>query len=66
MKPKELRQKNKEELMKLLEELEEKKRIFRFNLSLGKVKNTSEIRQIKRDIARIKTIFKEKYAQKSS
>ncbi len=58
MKAKELKQRNKDELKKLLEELTEKQRQLRFNLSLGKVKNVREIRQIKKDIARIKTILR--------
>ncbi len=57
MKVAELRQKNKSELKKILEDLRERQRFFKFNLALGKVKNVREIRQIKKDIARILTIL---------
>jgi len=59
MKPTELRQKNKSELKKILQDLREKQRLFKFNLALGKVKNVREIRQIKKDIARILTLLSE-------
>ena len=57
MKITELRQKNKSELKKMLQNLREKQRLFKFNLALKKVKNVREIRQIKKDIARILTIL---------
>ena len=53
----ELRKKNKSELQKMLQELKEKQRLLKFNLTLGKVKNVREIRQIKKDIAKILTIL---------
>lgn len=53
MKPAELRQKNKKELERMLEAEREKLRQLRFDLASGKVKNVSEIRKIKKDIARI-------------
>jgi len=59
MKITELRQKNKSELKKILQDLREKQRLFKFNLALGKVKNVREIRQIKKDIARINTLIRE-------
>jgi len=54
---KELRQKSKEELGKLLKDIRERQRSLRFDLVTGKVKNVREIRQIKKDIARILTIL---------
>lgn len=60
MKIGELRQKPKLELQKLLEDSREKLRQLRFDLSAGKVKNVREVRQIKKDIARILTLLKEK------
>lgn len=57
MKAKELKQKSKDELQKLLQNLREKLRQLRFDLVSGKVKNVREIRQIKKDIARILTIL---------
>ncbi len=59
MKTDEFRQKTKEELRKLLKDNREKLRQLRFDLSAGKVKNVREIRKIKKDIARILTIFKQ-------
>ncbi|MFH1656645.1 MAG: 50S ribosomal protein L29 [Candidatus Nealsonbacteria bacterium] len=58
MKIKELRLKQNTELNKLLQEKKEKLRQFYFNLSSGKVKNIKEIRETKKDIARILTILK--------
>jgi len=55
----EIRQRSKKELQKLLQELREKLRQLRFDLSSGKVKNVREIRIIKKDIARILTILNE-------
>ncbi|MBZ9577754.1 50S ribosomal protein L29 [Patescibacteria group bacterium] len=55
MKAKELKQKSRKELQKLLQNNQEKLRQFRFDLTSGKVKNVREIRQTKKDIARILT-----------
>lgn len=59
MKPQELREKPKSELEKLLQEKRERLRSLRFDLAAGKVKNVREIREIKKDIARILTILNE-------
>lgn len=53
----ELRQKTKEELQKLLVDSREHLRNLKFDLASGKVKNVREIRNIKKDIARILTII---------
>ena len=58
MKIQELRQKNKVELQKLLQDNRERLRQLRFDLAAGKVKNVREIRLIKKDIARILTLLK--------
>lgn len=60
MKIAEIKQKPKNELQKLLQDNQEKLRQLRFDLSAGKVKNVREIRQIKKDIARILTILCQK------
>jgi len=60
MKIKELRQKSKNGLQRLLRENREKLRQMRFDLASGKVKNVREIRQIKKEIARILTILCQK------
>ncbi len=59
MKLKELRQKNKEELQKILADDREKLRQMRFDLAAGKVKNVREIRKARKEISQILTIIKE-------
>ena len=58
MKTTELRQKSKSELQKILSDNREKLRQLRFDLAAGKVKNVREVRKIKKDIARIRTVLK--------
>lgn len=60
MKITELRQKPKEELEKLLRDWRERLRQLRFDLVSGKVKNVKEIREIKKDIAKVLTLLKKK------
>ncbi|KKQ23327.1 MAG: 50S ribosomal protein L29 [Candidatus Wolfebacteria bacterium GW2011_GWC1_37_10] len=48
------------EIQKDLTDYKEKLRQLKFDLSLGKVKNISEIRKIKKTIARIMTISNKK------
>ena len=57
MKIKELREKNIEELKKLLTEKEEMVRKLRFDLATKQIKNVRQIREDKRDIAKILTII---------
>ncbi len=60
MKSSELRNHTDEELKKLLEE---KKRYFmelRFQHAMGQLSNTSLLNEVKRDIARIKTLLRER------
>ncbi|MDI6603389.1 MAG: 50S ribosomal protein L29 [Patescibacteria group bacterium] len=56
----ELHQKTKTELQKLLQDNRANLRQLRFDLAAGKIKNVREIRKIKKDIARILTLLKEK------
>ena len=56
MKPDEIRAMSDAELMQKLDELRSEWRDLRFDEAIGKLTNTARIRQIKRDIARIKTI----------
>ena len=58
---KEFKKMGKDQLLKVLADDREKLRQFRFDLSGGKVKNVREIREVKKDIARILTLSK-KYA----
>jgi ribosomal protein L29 len=59
MKIKEIREKNMEELKKLLNEKREAVRKSRFDIAAKQVKDIREMRNNKRDIARILTILKE-------
>ncbi len=59
MKFQDLKQKPKDEIEKLLKDLREKLRQLRFDLVSGKIKNVKEIREIKKDIARILTFLRQ-------
>jgi len=59
MKAKELLKKDKNELEKLIQEHRKKLSDLRFNFSSNKLKNTKEINNYKKDIARILTVQKE-------
>jgi len=54
---KDFRKMKREELSRVLNENQEKLCQLKFNLSQGKIKNVREIRMLKKDIARIKTIL---------
>ncbi len=58
MKASELKQKSKGELAKNLQDDTEKLHQLPLDLSAGKVKNVREIRQTKKNIARILTLLK--------
>lgn len=60
MKAKEFGLKTKKELEELLKEKREVLRRFRFNLVSGKMKNTKEARELRKDIARIFTVLNSK------
>ena len=60
MKAKELRQKTEKELDDLLINRSHKLGQFKFDLASKKLKNIRQIRELRRDIARIKTIIKNK------
>jgi len=55
----ELRKKSKSELQAIIATSRERLRKLRFDLASGKVKNIREIRELKKDIARILTILHE-------
>lgn len=59
MKYKELQQRPEQELKKILTDSKEKLRQLRFELASGKVKDVREIRQLRRDIAKILTLLGE-------
>lgn len=60
MKTSEIKQKDRKELDKMLEEKREELHKLRFNLVSGKVKNISGIRKARKDIARILTLINKK------
>lgn len=59
MRIKELREKNIEELKKLLAEKQEAVRKLRFDISSKQIKNNRDLRNSKKDIARILTLINE-------
>jgi large subunit ribosomal protein L29 len=63
MKPSELRGKNGDELQKELEGLLKAQFGLRMQLATQQLSNTSQMKKVKRDIARVKTIMKEKAAK---
>jgi len=66
MKAKELRKMSAEELKQKERELREELFNLRFQHSLGQLTNTARISQVKREIARIKTILRERALGKES
>ena len=60
MKAEEIRKMNDVDLEKKLSDLNKKKRELRFGKARGELKNPLEKRWVKRDIARIKTIIRER------
>jgi large subunit ribosomal protein L29 len=62
IKIKELRQKSANELEVMLRENREKVRQLSFDLASKKLKNTNELKFVKRQIAQILTILKDKKA----
>ncbi|MDO8523597.1 MAG: 50S ribosomal protein L29 [bacterium] len=60
MKPGDVRKKTTGELEKFLLELEGELREFRFGMSGGRTKNVRRARSIRHDIARVKTIVRER------
>jgi len=63
MKARDLRNKSTEELHTLLLQQRELLRRLRFDLVAGKVKNIREIREVRKNIARILTIINERRKQ---
>jgi large subunit ribosomal protein L29 len=63
MKPSELRGKNGDELQKELEGLMRAQFGLRMQLATQQLSNTSQLKKVKRDIARVRTIMKEKTAK---
>lgn len=64
MKARELRDLSPEELVSKEAELEDQLFKLRFQHSLGQLENAMKLRNIRRDIARIKTVLREKIKRK--
>jgi large subunit ribosomal protein L29 len=60
MKSSELRAKNGEELQKELESLMKARFGLRMQLATQQLTNTSQMKKVRRDIARVRTVMKEK------
>lgn len=60
MKTEEMRKKDKKELENIARDLKKKLNDIRFKSSSNKLKNVNEIRNTKKEIARLLTIIKEK------
>jgi len=63
MKTKDLREKNINELANILREKRENIRKVRFNIATKQVKNVKELKQEKRDVAKILTLIKENHGK---
>ncbi|BDF57593.1 50S ribosomal protein L29 [Christensenellaceae bacterium] len=59
MKAKDIRELNKDELSAKLNDLKSEFFNLRFQLATGQLNNPSSIKNVKKDIARVKTILKE-------
>lgn len=66
MKAVDLRGKTGDELKEQLLELKKEQFNLRFQTATGQLENTARVRQVRRDIARVKTIAKQKRAEAAS
>ncbi len=64
MKTNELRESSNEELGQKEADLREELFKLRFQLASGQIENTMRIRHVRKDIARVLTIYQERVAQK--
>ncbi|MHB8173373.1 MAG: 50S ribosomal protein L29 [Nitrospirota bacterium] len=60
MKASEIKDLSPDELKSKLSDLDKERFNLRFQLAMGEIENPMRIRDVKRDIARIKTVLKEK------
>lgn len=60
MKAAEIRNYTDDELRKLLEEKKKQLMDLRFQHAMGQLRNTAQIEEVRRDIARIRTILRER------
>ncbi|BDA84794.1 50S ribosomal protein L29 [Aureimonas sp. SA4125] len=66
MKASELKTKTSDELTDALGKLKKEQFNLRFQGATGQIENTSRVRQVRRDIARIKTIARQQAAETKS
>ena len=62
MKAADVRVKTEDELVQQLHDLKKEQFNLRFQTASGQLENTARVRQVRRDIARVKTILSEKHA----
>jgi len=62
----ELREKTPDQLREQLESLKKESFNLRFQAATGQLENTSQMRQVRRDAARVKTILNQKAAAAAS
>ncbi len=60
MKAKDLREQTKEELLKKKKDIKEELFNLRFQHSTGQLENTARLRLLKKDVAKIETILRQK------
>ena len=65
MKATELRDRSDDELTKTLSDLEEQLFKLRFQKSTGQIEDPTKIREVRKDIARVMTVIKERRGQES-
>lgn len=65
MKKTNVHSKTREELLALLKENQEQLRRLNFDLILGKVKNTSAFKRVKKEIARVLTVLESTHGTKA-
>ncbi len=61
MKAADVRVKTEDELVKEVGDLKKEQFNLRFQRASGQLENTARVRQVRRDIARVKTILREKH-----
>ena len=59
MKPKEIRDLSLEEMLQKEKDLTEELFNLKFQSAMGQLENSMRVKQVKKDLARVKTIFKE-------
>jgi large subunit ribosomal protein L29 len=66
MKAKDIRERSDDELRKTLGDLEEQLFKLRFQKSTGQIENPIKIREVRKDIARVRTVMTERQAEGSA